>query len=93
MRSVLEEYMETGMIGAYQPEMAVLRQNSDGVISVYRDTVYERREDAMLGRRMMEVDGKQFRVTSVFPDDSASTPTQKFLSYIDSELSKESHSA
>lgn len=32
-------------------------------------------------------------VTSVFPADASSTATQKFLSYIDSELSKESHSA
>ncbi len=41
MKSEFELYMETGMIGAYQPEMAVLKKVNDGVHPVYRDTVYE----------------------------------------------------
>ena len=41
MKTAFEEYMETGMVGAYQPEMAVLRKEPDGVLAVYRDTVFE----------------------------------------------------
>ena len=93
MKSELELYMETGMIGAYQPEMAVLKKVDDGVHPVYRDTVYELCEEGMSGKRFMDVGDRRFRVTSVFPADSSSTATQKFLSYIDSELAKESHSA
>lgn len=93
MKTAFEEYMETGMVGAYQPEMAVLKKDDDGVCPVYRDTVYELCEEGMTGKRIMEVGDRRFRVTSVFPAEASSTATQKFLSYIDSELAKESHSA
>ena len=88
-----ELYMETGMIGAYQPEMAVLKKVDDGVHPVYRDTVYELCEEGISGKRFMDVGDRRFRVTSVFPADASYAATQKFLSYIGSELSKESHSA
>ena len=93
MKTAFEEYIETGMVGAYQPEMAVLRKNSDGVLFTYRDTEYEQQDNCMTGTRIMDVGDRRFRVTSVFPDTASSTVTQKFLSYIDSELAKESHSA
>ena len=44
MKSEFELYMETGMVGAYQPEMAVLRKEPDGVLAVYRDTVFEQHD-------------------------------------------------
>ena len=93
MKSEFELYMETGMIGVYQPEMAVLKKVDDGVHPAYRDTVYELSEEGMTGKRFMDVGDRRFRITSVFPADASSTATQKFLSYIDSELSKESHRA
>ena len=74
MKSEFEEYMETGMIGAYQPGRACLRKE-------------------LTGNRMMTVGDRCFRITSVFPADASATATDKFLSYIDSELEKEAHSA
>ena len=88
MKSEFELYMETGMVGAYQPDMAVLRKEPDGVMAVYRDTVFEQEDDCMTCKRFMMVGDRRFRVTSVFPDTASSTATQKYLSYIDSELSK-----
>ena len=87
MKSEFELYMETGMVGAYQPEMAVLRKEPDGVLAVYRDTVFEQEDDGMTCKRFMMVGDRRFRITSVFPDTASSNATQKYLSYIDSELS------
>ena len=55
MKSEFELYMETGMVGAYQPEMAVLRKEPDGVLAVYRDTVFEQEDDGMTCKRFMMV--------------------------------------
>jgi len=93
MKSEFELYMETGMVGAYQPEMAVLRKEPDGVRSLYRDTVCEREDNCTTYKRFMMVGDRRFRVTSVFSDTTSSTATQKYLSYIDSELAKEAHGA
>lgn len=93
MRTEFEEYMETGMIGAYQPESAILRQDEDGVVTSYRDTHYDFSDKEFAGKRIMTVGDRCFRVTSVFPADASATATDKFLSYIDSELEKEAHSA
>ncbi|MBQ3198857.1 MAG: hypothetical protein IJB67_00615 [Firmicutes bacterium] len=93
MRTEFEEYMETGMVGAYQPGRAFLRQEEEGVFTSYRDTVYHFTEKELTGNRMMTVGDRCFRITSVFPADASATATDKFLSYIDSELEKEAHSA
>lgn len=40
----------------------------------------------------MMVGSRVFTVTSVFPLEAISTPTEKMLSYIDTELEKDAHS-
>lgn len=88
-----EVYMKTGILGSYRPERATLRQEKDGITAIYRDTIYNQQDDCMTGTRFMEVGGKCFRITSVFPEDSSSTATEKLLSYIDSTLAKGSRRA
>ena len=89
-----EEYRDTGMLGAYHPEAAVLRSSEDGgVVTVFRDTRYEITDSGLLRERDMLIRGKVFRVTSIFPDATTTTPTDKMLALIDSELEKERHSA
>ena len=34
----LQEYITTGMLGTYHPENAILRQEEDGVNTIFRDT-------------------------------------------------------
>lgn len=89
-----EEYRDTGMLGTYHPETAVLWGSEDGgVDTVFRDTRYEITDAGLLRERDMLIRGKIFRVTSIFPDTPTATPTDKMLSLIDSKLKKERHSA
>lgn len=92
MRTDYEEYKTTGMVGAYQPERAVLRQTESGVATIFRDTACYNRQENMEWERTMMVGSRVFTVTSVFPLEAISTPTEKMLSYIDTELEKDAHS-
>ena len=47
----------------------------------------------MVHERNMLIRGKVFRVSSIFSSESTHTPTEKMLSLIDAELSKECHGA
>ncbi len=61
-------------------------------LTTFRDTNYQQQEDHLESQRKMLIRGKVFLVTSVFPQAIA-TPTDKLLSLIDAELSKQGHSA
>lgn len=94
MRKEFEVYRDTGVLGGYQPEMAVQREQSAGeVMTIFRDTEYRRQEQNMECRREMLIRGKVFHVTSVFPAEAIATPTDKLLSLIDAEFADQSHSA
>ena len=94
MRTEFEEYRDTGILGSYHPEMAVLREQRGGeVMTTFRDTDYQQQEDHLESRREMLIRGKVFHVPSVFPAHAIATPTDKLLSLIDAEFSEQSHSA
>ena len=94
MKKDYEEYRDTGVLGGYHPEMAVLREQSDGeVMTIFRDTEYHQQEQNMECRREMLIRGKVVHVTSVFPNQAIATPTDKMLSLIDAEFSEKGHSA
>lgn len=92
MRSDYEEYRDTGMVGAYQPERAVLREAEGGVDTLFRDTNHRLTPDGLACERGLYIRGRFYLVTSVFPLEAKSTPTDKPLSLIDADLSKEAHS-
>ena len=94
MKKDYEEYRDTGILGGYHPEMAVLREQSDGeVMTIFRDTEYHQQEQNMECRREMLIRGKVFHVPSVFPTQAIATPTDKMLSLIDAEFADQGHSA
>ncbi len=93
MKSDYEEYKETEMIGAYYPERAILRNGENGVLTIYRDCYHRITADSFTRERTMVVNGKTYLVTSVFPLEPSATPTEKMLSFIDSELAKDAKSA
>ena len=90
MRTEVEEYIRTGMLGTYHPESAMVRQLENGSV----DTVFNdiTQTDFTWDREML-IEGRVFHVTSVFAGEPSATPTEKLLALIDTELAKESHSA
>ena len=94
MRTEYEEYRDTGMLGGYYPDGALLRETESGeVLTSFRDPSYQHQDDHIINQREMLIGGKVFHVTSVFPMDATATPTDKLLSLIDTDLKKEAHSA
>lgn len=94
MKKDYEAYRDTGVLGSYRPEMAVLREQRGGeVLTTFRDTNYQQQEDRLESQRKMLIRGKVFHVTSVFPSQAIATPTDKLLSLIDAEFSEKGHSA
>ena len=88
MRTEFEEYIDTGMLGSYHPESAMVRRMDDGSMdTVFTDTV---QTDSTWDREML-IEGRVFHVTSVFAGEPSATPTEKLLTLIDTELAKESH--
>lgn len=82
------------MLGAYHPEYAVLRRSEDGGIdTLFRDTIHRYDGGDFIREREMVIEGRCFRISSVFPEESNATPTDKLISYIDTELAKENRSA
>ena len=94
MRTEYEEYRDTGMLGGYNPNGALLRETESGeVLTSFRDTCYQHLDDHIINQREMLIGGKVFHVTSVFLMEATATPTDKLLSLIDTDLKKEAHSA
>ena len=94
MKKDYEVYRDTGVLGSYHPEMAILREQCGGeVMTTFRDTSYQQREDHLESQWEMLIRGKMFHVTSVFPCQAIATPTDKLLSLIDAEFAERGHSA
>jgi len=58
MRSAWEEYSAAGMLGAYRTDDAVLRQEEDGVSTLFRDTSSWEREGCFVRERKMLIGWK-----------------------------------
>ena len=94
MKKAYEEYRDTGMLGGYNPNGALLRETESGeVLTSFRDTSYQHLDDHIINQREMLIGGKVFHVTSVFPIEATATPTDRLLSLIDADLKNEAHSA
>ena len=84
-----EEYLQTGILGGYDPAHAVVRQVENEKVGVlFRDTTYWKREGCYVHERKMRVGNTLFHITSVFPDAPTAPPTEKMLALIDAEMDK-----
>lgn len=78
-------YLETGILGSY--ETAGIKDKTLGgkPVPLFEDTELKENAESFCLERHMEIAGKRFAVSSVFPKVAASTPTDKLLSLIDKE--------
>ena len=85
----LEEYLQTGILGGYNPTHAIVyRAGNEEVGVTFRDTAYWKRDGCSVRERRMIIGDRRFQITSVFPDASTATPTEKMLTLIDAEMDK-----
>ena len=83
VRDVRNKYIETGVLGSYDTVRITDKDWNGMPVPMFEDT--ELKEDCgnvRLERRMV-VGGKRFIVSSVFPDSSTLTTTDKMLSLIE----------
>jgi len=96
MKSDKNCYYKTGMSGVYDPDTTRLYETfNGGVINMFDDAGYEMSKGELKRERRMVIEGRVFRITSVFADlyEDAPSPTDRMLSYIDAQMDSEAHGA
>jgi hypothetical protein len=93
-KMIARHYLETGILGAYETAEVVHEEEENGKYAPCFDdaTVFFDRTQTTTNRFMC-IEGRRYRVWSVFPANTGHTPTDKLLALIDTELEKETHSA
>jgi len=84
-----QHYLETGLLGSYET-VGIVDSELDGTaIALFTDTQFKEEKGEICLERQMVVGEKKFTISSVFPKEAASTPTDKLLSLIDKEQEAE----
>lgn len=92
VKNLNRHYLETGIWGSYDTA-GIIDSELDGTpVALFEDTELKEEPDGLYLERRMMVGGKKFSVSSVFPKDAVSTPTDKLLSLIDKEQEAERNS-
>ena len=92
MKKDWEIYRDTGVLGDYRPEGAVVSETENGgVVTIFKDTMHWDREEEFVQERLMRIGDMTFHITSVFQneDKATSTPTDKLLAHIDMQMENE----
>lgn len=79
-------YIETDIWGSYETAGIKDKLLDGKPVPLFDDTELKEEPDSFCLERHMDIAGKKFRVSSVFPKTAAKTPTDKLLSLIDKEL-------
>jgi hypothetical protein len=89
-KEIAQHYLRTNILGAYETTDVIWQSDSEGTRHrtfddsfVYSDDTHHTIE------RDMEVEGRIFRIRSVFPISNTSTPTKKMLAIIGNDCEKE----
>jgi hypothetical protein len=84
-----QHYLKTNILGAYETADIIWQSDSEGTSHrTFADSFVYTDETSHTIERDMVVEDRVFRVHSVFPVRSASTPTKKMLSVIENDLEK-----
>lgn len=86
---VAQHYLRTNILGAYETANIIWQSDSGGTSNrTFQDSFVYSDETSHTIERDMVVEGRIFRVHSIFPIKSISTPTKKILSVIESDCKK-----
>lgn len=75
--------MKNNDTGFYGDTTPIVMIKEGKLISMYRDTAFKIDGDEMRTERQMEINGRPYRITSVFPNAPKSTPTEKIIELMD----------
>ena len=85
-------YIETGVWGSYETSGIKDKTLNGQSVPLFEDTELLEQTGCFCLERHMEIAGKKFAVSSVFPKAAASLPTDKLLTLIDKEQEAEINS-
>lgn len=92
--SVAKHYLATGILGAYETAEVVWDEIVDGKCApCFEDAMVVFGTEQTHIHRRMDIEGRRFRIRSVFPSNAVSTPTDRLLALIDTELEKDTRTA
>lgn len=93
-KMIARHYLETGILGAYETAEVVNEEEENGKYApCFEDATMFFDKTQTTTNRSMCIEGRRYRICSVFPAQTEHTPTDKLLTLIDTELEKETHSA
>lgn len=85
-----QHYLKTGILGAYETAEVVQEETENGKTApCFEDAIVFFDAGQTLTQRSMVIEGRRFRICSVFPPQADATPTDRLLEVIDAELKKE----
>ena len=88
-RTEVQHYLETKILGAYETAEVVWKNDTEGTYHrSFDDTAILSDGNHHIVEREMDIEGRTFKVCSVFPAVKQSTPTEKLLTLIDNTLEK-----
>lgn len=93
-KMIARHYLDTGILGAYETTEVVWDEVVDGKCApCFEDAMVVFYTGQTRTDRIMDVEGRRFRIRSVFPADTETTPTDRLLALIDTELEKDTRTA
>ena len=88
-KTMAQHYLETKILGAYETAEVVCEEEMDGKCApCFEDALLVFHEGQTTMDRFMIVEGKRFRIRSIFTADTGITPTDKMLDLINSDIEK-----
>lgn len=89
-----QHYLQTGILGAYETAEVVHEETENGKTApCFEDATVFFDTDQTTAQRSMVIEGRRFRICSVFPPKADCTPTDRLLEVIDAEMKKETRTA
>lgn len=93
-KMIARHYLDTGILGAYETTEVVWDEVVNGkCVPCFEDAMVVFDTGQTRTDRVMDIEGRRFHVCSVFPADTETTPTDKLLALIDTELEKDTRTA